>query len=194
MIDTHCRKYASGIFEKMADVFIKFRFTPNVVTVLALMSGIGASLMLYFDCSLSAIILLWISGLLDAVDGQMARKLNQSSDIGALMDILFDRIVEIVFIHVCALKSEDGGFAFMFLLSTIIISMTIFLTVGALSGKSSEKSFYYQAGLMERTETFIIFTVMVFLPQYAKNISVLFGTGILFTAGQRFYEAHKILD
>lgn len=194
MIDTHCRKYASGIFEKIADVFIKLRFTANMITLFAFILGIGASFMLLMGYNFTAVILLWSSGLLDVVDGQMARKLGKSSDMGALMDILSDRIVEIVFIHVCAIRVSGGMYAFMFLLSTIIISMTIFLTVGALSSKASEKSFYYQAGLMERTETFIVFTTMVFLPQYAKNISVLFGIAILFTAGQRFYEAHRILD
>lgn len=194
MIDTHCRKYASGIFEKIADVFIKLRVTPNKATALALVSGLLASFMLYWDYRFFTLILLWFSGFFDVIDGQIARKLNLSSDIGALMDIVFDRIVEIVFIYVCAMKAADGGFAFMFLFSTIIISMTIFLTVGALSSKVSEKAFYYQAGLMERTETFIVFTIMVFLPQYTSHISILFGIAILFTAGQRFYEAHKILN
>ncbi len=50
---------------------------------------------LYLDILLVALIGLIL--LLDAVDGYVARKLNQTSALGALLDIVGDRIVECVF-------------------------------------------------------------------------------------------------
>lgn len=193
MIDTHCRKYASGFFDKVADVFIKMSLTPNFVTVCALILGIFASFCFLIHHTILATIFLWLSGLFDVIDGQMARKLKLSSDFGALMDITFDRIVEIGFIVVCAIKLPDIRLELIFLSCSIILSMTVFLTVGALSCKQSEKAFYYQAGLMERTETFIVFTIIMFFPWAAKYIVIAFTIGILFTAGQRLYEAWKLM-
>jgi phosphatidylglycerophosphate synthase len=129
---------------------------------------------------------------LDAVDGTIAR-LKGSSLFGALMDITFDRIVEIGIILVLAVKYPENNFLFLLLASSIIISMTIFLTVGTLSAKISEKSFYYQAGLAERTEGFIFFTGMILFPQYIKIIVIIFILIIIFTAVQRMAEAKKIL-
>ncbi len=50
---------------------------------------------IYLDILLVALIGLIL--LLDAVDGYVARKLNQTSAFGALLDIIGDRIVECVF-------------------------------------------------------------------------------------------------
>ena len=50
---------------------------------------------LYLDILLVALIGLIL--FLDAVDGYVARKLNQTSDFGALLDIVGDRIVECIF-------------------------------------------------------------------------------------------------
>ncbi len=49
----------------------------------------------YLDMLLVAVIGLIL--FLDAVDGHVARKLNQTSDFGALFDIVGDRIVECIF-------------------------------------------------------------------------------------------------
>ena len=70
--------------------------------------------------------------------------------------------------------------------------MTIFLTVGAMSEKKGIKSFYYQAGLMERTEGFIMFTLMIILEKYINIITLIYAILISFTACQRFIEAKNI--
>jgi len=193
MLDTHGRKYIQPIIKYFANKFIKMGFSANKVTLIAFILGLCVSLSIYLDYSLVGIIFLWISGFLDAVDGTIAR-LKGSNFFGALMDITFDRIVEIGMILVLAIKYPENIFLFLLLTSSIIISMTIFLTVGTLSSKISEKSFYYQAGLAERTEGFIFFTGMILFPQYIKIILIIFILIIIITAGQRMIEAKKILQ
>jgi hypothetical protein len=71
--------------------------------------------------------------------------------------------------------------------------MTIFLTVGALSEKESYKSFYYQPGLAERTEGFILFSLLVFFQSHLVFWTIIF-IGVEITTGiQRLLEARKIL-
>ena len=50
---------------------------------------------IYLDILL--VVLIGLILFLDAVDGYVARKLNQTSDFGALFDIIGDRIVECIF-------------------------------------------------------------------------------------------------
>lgn len=192
MIDTHLRKYTNSAFNKSAQILIDLKMTPNKITILALVIGILASVAFYFDYIYLSVGFLWLSGFLDVTDGQMSRILKSSSDLGALLDIVFDRIVELCFILVLGIKFPEFSFEFMILLASIVLSMTVFLTVGALSQKNSEKAFYYQAGLMERTETFIFFTAMIITP-YVKILATIFALGIFFTAGQRIIEAVKLL-
>ncbi len=98
MLDTYGRKYIDKFFNKTADYFLKRNLKPNDITVIALILGVLASVFFYFENYLVSIILLWVSGYLDAVDGAMARKNKSITKTGTLLDICFDRIVEIIFI------------------------------------------------------------------------------------------------
>jgi phosphatidylglycerophosphate synthase len=136
--------------------------------------------------------LLWLSGLCDVLDGELARLSNTQSSIGALFDIFFDRVVEIAYIF--ALIGTASTVSLLVLSSSIILSMTLFLTVGAISKQKSHKAFYYQAGLIERTEAFILFSLIIIFSAYATYLVYLFAFLICVTAGQRLREALKILD
>lgn len=194
MLDTHARKYVNPIIELGAKFLLKLKLTPNNVTILALLLGIATSIFLYFDMQIIAVILLWVSGYLDAVDGAMARRTNSLSSFGTLLDIVSDRIVEVSIVLVLGLKFVDVRYNLIVLTVCILMSMTIFLTVGALSEKKGVKSFYYQAGVAERSEGFIFFSLMILIPSYLGIITNIFSILIIITAIQRFFEAKRLLD
>lgn len=194
MLDTHARKYVNPIIELGAKFLLKLKLTPNNVTILALLLGIATSIFLYFDMQIIAVTLLWVSGYLDAVDGAMARRSNSSSSFGTLLDIVSDRIVEVSIVLVLGLKFVDVRYNLIVLTVCILMSMTIFLTVGALSEKKGVKSFYYQAGVAERSEGFIFFSLMILIPSYLGIITNIFSILIIITAIQRFFEAKRLLD
>ena len=194
MLDTYGRKYVNPLIELGAKFFIKMNLKANHVTILALLIGISTLMFIYFDMKYLAVIILWISGYLDAVDGAMARKSKNTTAFGTLMDITFDRIVELSVIMALALKFEGIRMNLIVLTMCILISMTIFLTVGALSEKKGIKSFYYQAGIAERTEGFILFSLMIIFTNYVGYITNIFSLMIIVTAIQRMLEAKRILD
>lgn len=194
MLDTHARKYVNPIIELGAKFLLKLKLTPNNVTILALLLGVSTSIFLYFDMHIIAVTLLWVSGYLDAVDGAMARRSNSSSSFGTLLDIVSDRIVEVSIVLVLGLKFVDVRYNLIVLTVCILMSMTIFLTVGALSEKKGVKSFYYQAGVAERSEGFIFFSLMILIPSYLGIITNIFSILIIITAIQRFLEAKRLLD
>nr|WP_302695924.1 CDP-alcohol phosphatidyltransferase family protein [uncultured Romboutsia sp.] len=194
MLDTHARKYVNPIIELGAEFLLKLKLTPNNVTILALLLGVSTSIFLYFDMQIIAVTLLWVSGYLDAVDGAMARRSNSSSSFGTLLDIVSDRIVEVIIVLVLGLKFVDVRYNLIVLTVCILMSMTIFLTVGALSEKKGVKSFYYQAGVVERSEGFIFFSLMILIPSYLGIITNIFSILIIITAIQRFLEAKRLLD
>jgi phosphatidylglycerophosphate synthase len=134
---------------------------------------------------------LWLSGFLDAVDGTIARKTGTSSPLGTLLDIVFDRVVEILQLMALVFVAPELALYVAAVLSCIIISMTIFLTVGAAAKNNTEKSFYYKAGLAERAEGFIMISLAVLLVKYRSVVLLVFAGMILFTAAQRFIEAIK---
>lgn len=193
MLDTYGRKYLEPIINSTANNLLKMNLSANQVTGIAFFIGVLAGPLVYVDQIWLALVFLWISGFLDAVDGAMAR-LTKTSEWGTVLDITFDRLVEISAILGLALRFPNAILALLFLSVAIIVSMTVFLTVGAVSEKKGMKSFYYQAGLAERTEGFIFFSVMIIFDKYLIIIASLFAFIVAFTAVQRLLEAKKILN
>ncbi|MCH4827273.1 CDP-alcohol phosphatidyltransferase family protein [Planococcus halocryophilus] len=193
MLDTYGRKHVQPVVDKTADFLLKRGFTANGVTKIAFVIGLSSGVFVYFDQPFWAVVVLWLSGYLDVVDGTMARK-TKPSPWGTLLDISFDRIVEISVILGLAFRFPDAMWALLLLSTSIIIGMTVFLTVGALSDKKGVKSFYYQAGLAERTEGFILFTLMIVFSTYLTAITLVFIAIQLFTIYQRMAEAKRILN
>lgn len=194
MLDTYGRKYVNPFIDLGAKVLLKCKLTPNSVSIIALILGVLSSVLIYFDKLILAVVFLWISGYLDSVDGAMARIKSLTSNFGTLLDITFDRIVELGIIFVLALKFENSRLELLILTMMILISMTIFLTVGALAKNNGVKSFRYQAGIAERSEGFIFFSLMILL-SYTKLglVTNIFSIVILITIIQRALEAKKLL-
>ncbi|MCY6355767.1 CDP-alcohol phosphatidyltransferase family protein [Clostridium sp. ZS2-4] len=194
MLDTHARKYVNPFINVIAKVFVNIGFTPNGITILALLIGLITSVLVYLGYPIMACICLWVSGLLDAVDGAVARYRKQSTAWGTLLDIVFDRLVEIGIILSLALIFSNVRLELLILIASIIFSMTVFLTVGALSENKGIKSFYYQAGLVERTEGFIMFTFMILFSKYLSGITLFFALLVAVTALQRIIEARRLFS
>ncbi|MFC4712087.1 CDP-alcohol phosphatidyltransferase family protein [Planococcus dechangensis] len=192
MLDTHARKHVQPLVDKTADWLLARGLTADGVTKIAFAIGLSSGVFIYLDQPFWAIFVLWLSGFLDVVDGTMARKTKPSS-WGTLLDISFDRLVEISVILGLAFRFPESMWVLLLLSASIIVAMTIFLTVGALSEKQGMKSFYYQAGLAERTEGFILFTLMIAFPAYLTALTLIFIGAQLFTIFQRMAEAKRIL-
>lgn len=192
MLDTRSRKYFEPLFIIIARFFIKLGLSANHITFLAFIFGVSSGIFVFFNKPIIGIIILWISGLLDAIDGNVARITNTQSKLGAQFDIVSDRIVELSIIWSLALRNEEALYSLLLLVSCILISITVFLTTGMISINNSKKSFYYQAGLMERTEGFILSTFMILFQNKLVLITYIYSILIIITIFQRLYETVKL--
>lgn len=192
MLDTRGRRYVQPIVNYSADRFLSWGLTANNVTVISFLIGVTSGLFVYFEQTVIALLVLWFSGFLDVVDGTMARKTKPSS-FGTVLDVSFDRLVEISVILGLAFRYPDAMWVLLLLSVSIIYCMTIFLTVGAVSEKQGVKSFYYQSGLAERTEGFILFSLMIIFTDHLILIGLIFLAVEIITSLQRLIEAKVIL-
>lgn len=193
MLDTHARKHVQPLINKIANGCIRMGFTPIKLTILALLLGLLAAFLNYMMLPLAAVIMLWISGLVDTLDGTVARLTNTKSDLGAFLDISFDRIVEVAILYSLFLRNPELSSMVFILCSTFLLSMTVFLTVGSMTKNKTEKAFYYQAGITERTETFIFFTLMILFIDFSAIIGYIFAGLVVITIIIRFIEGVKVL-
>ena len=192
MLDTHGRKLIEPLTQAVARALYRLRLTANGVSVLAMIIGVCAAMLLLIGWKWCAIGALWVSGLLDAVDGDLAR-MTRSSQFGAIIDITCDRIVEVAVIVALAWRYADARFALVMLAGAIAVAMSLFLSIAAALPNHSVKSFHYAPGLGERTEAFILLSLMIAAPDHLQAWTWLFIGVIIYTMAQRLAHAARAL-
>ena len=192
MLDTHARRFVEPVINRVARGLRWAGLTANAVTVMSMLFGVFAAYCVALGWSWSGIVLLWFSGLLDAADGALARMVGASA-FGAVLDITFDRIVEIAVIVALAWHHPEARLILVILAGTIAVAMSLFLSIAAALRNVSIKSFHYAPGLGERTEAFICLSLMVADQRHLAAWSALFIVVIVYTMGQRFRHAARAL-
>jgi phosphatidylglycerophosphate synthase len=81
----------------LARGFIALGIPPNVITVLGCVVAIlAATLLTLRQCYLGYGLLVFLTGLLDGVDGEVARTTARASPAGGYLDSVLDRVADIV--------------------------------------------------------------------------------------------------
>ena len=156
--------------------------SPNVCTFFAVIVGSLSGVCIAFNKPWWGVALLILSGLLDVLDGSLARVTQQQSDAGSALDIVGDRVVEIsVVLGLYALAPMERGMLSLWILGSILLCMTTFLVVGIFAHNQSDKSFHYSPGLIERFEAFLFFILMILLPSVFSLLGSLFVILVLIT-------------
>ncbi len=184
MIDTKARGRFQRGFDKLSQKTGLTRIHPNAITVVALIFGLASATLLAIGYNYIAIILLWVSGLFDVLDGTVARLTGKSSPFGAYMDLVFDRLVEASVIIGCYILMPQFGMAYLLFFAGSMFNFSTFMLAGNLFKNTGKKSMHYDSGIVERTESFIVFCLLMLFPQYifiTLNIfnALMFTTGII---------------
>lgn len=171
--------------------------TPNQWTLLSVVFAlIGLHFTINFNFLL-ALISFFVSGILDFIDGSVARAKNMSSSAGAYIDTIVDRYIEgIMFLGLLFVSLPTVIFpSYIWIFLALFGSMLTTYTKAAAKEKGLVKQ-ELKGGLMSRGERiiliFLIFILLIFSQQYlATIIIIIFAILSNFTALQRFFSAIK---
>ncbi len=155
------REYGYWFTYPFLYIFIKLKLTPNTLTLcspfLALISGY-----LYFKGNFAGAGWVLIgSGILDTLDGRLARLTNQITKEGAYLDSNIDRYSDAIMFGGIALYFRDNLFMLVIMLLTIVgTEITSYAKArGEVNGITTK------IGLMQRSERVILlWVVSVFHP------------------------------
>lgn len=193
MLDTHARGLVQPLFDLLARVLRHRGISPLQVTLWSMVLGLLAAACLAAGWTVAFLGLLWLSGLLDAVDGTLARLCGSAGKAGALLDLVCDRAVEVPVIVALGLRFPDARLELLVLCAAVILSLTVFLTAAAALPATAGKSLHYQAGLAERTEGFAFFSLMALWPEQAGGVALVFALVVAATALQRLRAALRLI-
>lgn len=177
-------KYRKKVLEPfIADI------NPNYVTLISLLTGVGAGLFFAFSYLLPGVILLSLSGFLDLLDGEIAKRKNRETDKGDIFDHVADRIVDM---------SIFGGIALSRFVETKIglITAVVILMISYLGTQSQavtgKRLYKGVLGRFPRTMALIALSILAILDYrfLYYGISFLLGFAVL-TVLQRIWEINK---
>ena len=109
--------------------FAKNLFTiPNALSVIRILLSVGFCITYFTDEKLAALVILVITGITDVLDGRIARKYNQVSDFGKILDPFADKLFTVSTV-VCICVS---GIVPVWLLCIIIVKEIVLIVGGLL--------------------------------------------------------------
>ena len=168
--------------------------TPNGLTYAALICGLVAALLFYWDHGCWAYAVVLLSGLFDAVDGRVARMGPGPTVWGGVLDLICDRVVEASILLGIAVPHPDWHLPALVVAATWYVNISVFLVVGAASDKVSAKVIDYPPGLLERSELLLFAFIVVALPVLVPAVAYLYAVLEVITAVQRFHYGRRVLQ
>lgn len=189
MLEAKLKKYyETYVIEPILKIPFLRRIPANAFTLASLITGVLVLPLLAFDSPHAALVLLIFSGFFDTLDGAQARALKTTSSRGTFFDIFSDRLVEFcIILGFLFVAPHERAIPCFFMLGSVFLCVTAFLTIGIVTENDTQKGFFYHPGLIERTEAFILFALMMLFPAYFKVLSYLFSFLVFLTAALHVY-------
>ncbi len=172
--------------QPVVPLLAKTSITPNTITWLGFLLSAGAAALIVTGHLLAAGLLVLVAGLFDLLDGALARRTNQVTHFGAVLDSTLDRFAEVVLLLGILILYVREQSALGILLVGIALPSS--LVVSYIRARAEALGLDCKVGLFTRAERVIVLALGLLLSQidYALIIAlciiVLFS---LFTAGQR---------
>lgn len=179
---------------KIGEGFVKMKIKPNQASFLMLFCSILSFMMLHVFNNLVLFgIFVFITGLMDGVDGAIARLTDNSTKYGAFLDSTLDRISEIIIyatLVISGLSFYTDLIAFSGIFQ-ILVFVTLFssLMISYLRSRAeSEIKADFDIGLFARSERlFTLFIISIIPFSFVFFIGFIFlSLGIVLTAIYRF--------
>ena len=200
MLDKKINLFFKPILTKIANILIKYKFSPNQITLLSFTLGIVCFIFLSLGMIYLALLFFLLNRFFDGVDGALAR-LKEPSDLGGFYDIISDFFIYALLPFGFILFDYNNFLSMSLLLTSFIGTCSTFLTTAWIFEKKkikidqlSKKSFYYSEGLIEGTETIFLFFLMFIFYEVASFIAWIFAILCFITALIRVITVSKILN
>lgn len=184
MIGEWVRDRTAGVFRWVAHLLVGTGVTPNMVTTVGLLLSAVTAYLAATGRHVTAAIVLTIAGLLDGLDGSLARASNHQTPFGAFWDSTLDRLSESV---VCL------GILIYFVSSASILGVILVylavigsLLVSYCRARAEGLGIACKAGFMTRFERVFVLTVGLLFGQLIPALALLVVLSFI-TVLQRVY-------
>lgn len=195
IIENGMRWFADFIFQPFLWFFTKLGISPNMITIIGIALAIASGYYLAVANVPLAAVFFTLSGVLDLVDGYVAKKLDKITLFGSFLDSFSDRVADAAIylgLAVYYLNRGDGiyvGLALVLLVVSFLISY--------IRARAEALGVTGKAGLMARAPRFLALGFGLFFnafsPWILKGVMWVVGGLLVETLIERFIKVrHEI--
>lgn len=195
MLDSYMRPLIDPPLNRIGKQLAQRGISSDSVTISGFVMGLVAIFLITQESYLLALGFICLNRLLDGIDGAIARH-SGLRDFGGFLDIVCDFIFYAGVIFAFGVADHTRLLSASFLIFSFIGPMSSFLAYAILAAKNNrnttsrgKKSFYYLGGICEGTETFVVFIILCFSPDYFDLIAYSFAALCWLTTMGRIFMA-----
>jgi phosphatidylglycerophosphate synthase len=174
--------------------------SPNHVTGVAFVTGIGAAWLVAAGHPYGALAMWLASRVADGLDGAVARAAGATSALGGYLDITLDMAAYAAMVVGFSVAYPAFNTAWISILAGYVLVITTTLALSeaaALAGRrvsATNRTFQFTPGLAEAGETTGMYTLWLLLPQYLEPLAWVWAVALLATGVQRTCLAWRVLS
>jgi phosphatidylglycerophosphate synthase len=199
MLDGAARRLIGPGLDRLGAALARRAVSADQVTVAGFALGLAAAASIAAELYAWGLLLILASRLCDGLDGAVARH-TEKTDRGGFLDIVFDfAFYGLVPLAFAVARPEANALAAATLLFAFYANGASFLAYavmaerrGLATAARGEKSLYFTAGLMEATETIIVFLLFCLFPAAFAPVAYVFAVLCLVTAAARIALAMRV--
>ena len=201
MLDHTLRAYKDDLLRPAATLM--GHISPNAITVVALVLGLGAAGAAAAQAYWLALGLWLLNRLFDGLDGTVARTRGQQSDFGGYLDILLDFVVYAALPIALYWSNQNSAnaLALAFLLASFYVNSASWMYLSALLEKRAAgaavhgelTSVTMPDGLIGGVETILFFCIFLIFPGALPWLFTTMAIAVLAGVGLRLHWARRNL-
>ncbi len=183
--------------EPTVRLLAKTSITPSTITWMGLCLAAGAAALIIMGQLLAAGFLVLIAGYFDILDGALARRTDQTSRFGAVLDSTVDRLSEaVVLLGILALFLFTEDQSLFALLgrnwSILLVGLALLSSplVSYIRARAEALRIECQVGIFTRAERVIVLALGLLINQVTIALAIITALSLV-TAGQRFLYVRK---
>jgi len=205
VFDRNLRTHTSKLFQVIAVRTGLVKVHPDLISFIGLLFGIGSAVFILLGNNWAALAFWLVNRIVDGLDGEIARFRSKASavvnDAGGYLDIFFDFIIyaAIPISIGFAVDEKRLWIVIAFLLASFYLNTVTWTYLAALIEKAKSNDKYYTTsiimprGLIEGTETIVVYTLFFIFFDQAEFLMIIMGILVTITALVRFGRSYLAL-
>jgi CDP-diacylglycerol--glycerol-3-phosphate 3-phosphatidyltransferase len=177
---------AYRLTEPVVRVLVRIPVTPNAVTWFGFILALGAAALVITNHLFAAGFVVLIAGFFDLLDGALARRTEQTTPFGAILDSTLDRLSEAaVLLAILALYAAEQSLAGILLVGATLIGSQM---VSYIRARAEAVGLECRVGLFTRAERIVVLALGLLLSHLANALIIALVIIAVFsfvTVGQR---------